>query len=582
MKLPKLSVLSQSRLMTDKFLGYNANLRCSDGEFSEMENMTGALYPVMSPRTARETFYRGSGVNGITSKEALIYVKGSDVVIGNTVIPLGLSTISKPKQLVSMGAYLCVFPDKKYINTKNMTDYGAMEAEAHTHEGNIVTLTLCNADYESYNVKTVGSKAPSAPSNGEYWLDTSKDSAGLKVWNETSGIWVGVATTYVKIQGLWYSDENSPVLNEVFAEGDGVTVSGIESSDDLNGTMIIQAVGRDYIVVTGLINNAVTQKTAVTIERRVPQMDYVCESENRLWGCYYGMKNGETVNEIYASKLGDFRNWNCYEGLSTDSYTVSVGSDGPFTGAITHLGYPLFFKERCIHKIYGSYPAQYSLQTTVCRGVQEGCYRSLQIVNEILYYKSISDICAYDGSLPATVSTALGSETYHNAAAGHIRGRYYISMQDSNDNYHMFVYDTERGMWHREDSTHAEMFAEKDGRLYFINAAGSIDIVDSASYEGVSWSATTGIFGYSYPDNKYVSRFNVRMMLSEDASVEILCEYDSSGDWISQGTIKGNGIGSFTVPVQPVRCDHMRIRFAGTGECKIYSITKILEEGSDV
>ena len=106
--------------------------------------------------------------------------------------------------------------------------------------------------------------------------------------------------------------------------------------------------------------------------------------------------------------------------------------------------------------------------------------------------------------------------------------------------------------------------------------------MDSASYEGVSWSATTGIFGYSYPDNKYVSRFNVRMMLSEDASVEILCEYDSSGDWISQGTIKGNGIGSFTVPVRPVRCDHMRIRFAGTGECKIYSITKILEEGSDV
>ena len=66
--------------------------------------------------------------------------------------------------------------------------------------------------------------------------------------------------------------------------------------------------------------------------RSVPEMDFVIESGNRLWGCKYGVVDGKAVNEIYASKLGDFKNWNCYAGRSTDSYVATRGSDGPFTG----------------------------------------------------------------------------------------------------------------------------------------------------------------------------------------------------------------------------------------------------------
>lgn len=34
-------------------------------------------------------------------------------------------------------------------------------------------------------------------------------------------------------------------------------------------------------------------------------------------------------------------NWNCFEGIATDSYAASVGSDGDFTGCIGHMGYRL-------------------------------------------------------------------------------------------------------------------------------------------------------------------------------------------------------------------------------------------------
>ena len=140
----------------------------------------------------------------------------------------------------------------------------------------------------------------------------------------------------------------------------------------------------------------------------MPIMDYVIECNNRLWGCRYGKnKKGEIVNEIYASKQGDFKNWNCYAGISTDSYAVTVGSDGEFTGAINYGSYPMFFKENYIHRISGSIPSQFVMNTTNCRGVQKGSEKSLAISNEILFYKSSSDVCMYEGSLPSSISTSL-------------------------------------------------------------------------------------------------------------------------------------------------------------------------------
>ena len=54
MEYPILKVKEKARQMTDAFLGYNHNLRISDGEFFEMENMTSDYYPVLAT-TPKET-----------------------------------------------------------------------------------------------------------------------------------------------------------------------------------------------------------------------------------------------------------------------------------------------------------------------------------------------------------------------------------------------------------------------------------------------------------------------------------------------------------------------------------------------
>ena len=608
MKLPTQNELPTTRDLVDVFGGYNHNLRIGNGEFYDMKNLTSSYYPLLAPRSKRGTYIRKYkednkdketqplNPKGIIAKDALCYVDGENFVINDSVIPMGLN--DEPKTLISMGAFVIIMPDKQYINTANLTDFGNIEATV-TIKNNDTTFELCKLDGTGFGNTVVSSTAPDideetieAYKKGEeelpLWLDTSGETHVLKMYAITTDQWTSVATTYIKI--------SSPGIGIPFEVEDAVTISNITADGvtDLNNTMVIWDKGDDYIVVTGILDKKVTQEAdadkPITITRRMPNMDFVIESNNRLWGCRYGVAvNGEVVNEIYASKLGDFKNWYSFAGLSTDSYAVTVGTDGQFTGAITHLGYPIFFKENHMHKIYGYYPANYQVQTTDCRGVQKGCEKSLAIVNEVLFYKSQSAICAYDGSLPTEISSVLGDVTYDNAVAGAIGNKYYISMADTSGKYHLFVYDTKKGMWHKEDETQVLQFCTCRGELYYIElSAETRHVIRSIHGSGkrddteVEWMAETGIMGVDDPDKKYISRIDVRLSLEVGTRVFFMVEYDSLGTWEHLFTMTGTTLRSFSIPIRPKRCDHLRLRIEGIGDAKIYSISKTIEQGSEV
>jgi len=239
-----------------------------------------------------------------------------------------------------------------------------------------------------------------------------------------------------------------------------------------------------------------------------------------------------------------------------------------------------------MHKVYGNYPANYQIQTTACRGVQRGCARSLAIVNEVLYYKARSAVCAYDGSLPVEISSALGDVQYSAAKAGALGNKYYISMQDMNGKHHLFVYDTLKGMWHREDNTNALAFCNFRGDLYYIDGADkkikSVLGSGTPDTSPVKWMAETGIIGTDSPDKKYISRLDVRMYLDMGTRVFFYIQYDSSGAWEHLFTMNGDRLRSFAVPIRPRRCDHLRLRIEGEGGANIYSICKTIEQGSDI
>ena len=580
MKLPILTELDTTRDMIDVFKGYNHNLRIGDGEFYDMENLTSSSYPVLSPRGRRGVYATPSNPQGLIAKDSICFVDGTDFVMDEYRVNMGLSTKAEdcPKQLVSMGAYVIIMPDKKWINTTDLSDFGSIEASVTT--ASKVTFEMCRVDGSAYEGASVSSDEPEDPNNLDFWIDTSTTPHTLKQYSESSAMWMSVATTYVKI--------SASGIGKPFSVNDGVTISGIKEQQlsDLNNTMIIWDKGDDYIVVTGILDTVTTQTDPVTVKRIMPNLDFVVESENRLWGCRYGVAvNGEVVNEIYASKLGDFKNWNCFMGISTDSYAATVGTDGQFTGAITHLGYPIFFKENCMHKVYGNYPANYQITTTACRGVQKGSHKSLAIVNEVLFYKARTAVCAYDGSLPQEISYPLGEIHYSDAVACNHGNKYYISMRDDLNVWHLFVYDTAKGLWHKEDNTRVENFCSCREELYFIADDRKIRTMFGSGEPDmakVKWMAETGVFGTDNPDKKYISKLNIRLSLDIGTRIYVYIQYDSLGEWEYLFTMDGTTLRSFTVPIRPKRCDHMKLRIEGFGDAKIYSIVKTIEQGSDV
>lgn len=592
MAFPKLRVPSASRQMVDVFGGYNHNLRIGDGEFYDMKNLTSDDYPVLSSRGQRGLYIHGTpkSPKGLIAKDALCYVDEGDFVINGERFDMELN--DEPKQMVSMGGYVIILPDKKWINTadkKEAPKWGKIEAEVVTEEP--VTFTPTRADGSAYEAEIMDNKAPGEPADGMLWVDTSATPHALKQWSESAGMWVPIASTYVKIACTG--------IGKAFETYDGIQISGLTGvlktdNDDeyeipelaeLEGSAVVWDKGDDYITVVGILSAARTIVSSITISRKMPEMDFVIECGNRLWGCKYGVAaNGEVVNEIYCSKLGDFKNWSCYMGISTDSWSVAVGTDGPFTGAVSHLGHPLFFKENHLHKVYISPANAHQITETTCPGVQKGCGRSLAVVGNVLYYKSRNGVCAYDGSLPTEISKAFGAVRYENAVAGSVGSKYYISMDDMEGGSHLFVYDSGKGMWHREDDLRADCFCDCRGQLYAISGEKIVSMFGGGKVEEktVEWMAQSGIIGLTTPDMKYISRLTLRLSLPVGSSLRAFAEYDSSGRFVHLFAVHGHGTRAFTLPVRPVRCDHMRLRLEGEGPMKLFSVTKTIEQGSDV
>lgn len=314
----------------------------------------------------------------------------------------------------------------------------------------------------------------------------------------------------------------------------------------------------------------------------IPYMDYVCERGNRLWGCRYGKNSdGDFVNEIYVSARGDFEQWYRFEGDASDSYHLTVGSDGPFTGCAAFGDCTVFFKENCIHKVYGMYPEQFYSVDVEAVGVERGSHRSIVSMDGVLYYKSPHGVCAYDGSLPIEISEPLGNVSYSDAVACGFDGKYYISMKDASDKWHLFVYDIRRQMWHREDDTRMVSADVFEGNMYYSDG-NTIRTVRSDGTEPIKWRCETGVIGDENPERKYMSKINVKMSLDIGSVVRFYARYDSLSEPEHICTLEGDSLQTFTIPIRLRRCDHMSLIIEGEGEAKIYSITKVLEKGSDV
>lgn len=514
-----------------KFGGYNHTAAADNGELWDMKNLTSDYYPLLSPRERRWVYTTIQKPNGFLAHDGLFWADGTGFYADGT---LKGSVTDTKKTFASLGAYIIILPDKKYYN-RLTGEFGSMEASR---------------------------SGPAKLQDGSY-----------------AGESAAANTIYAK-DADWGSS---------FREGDGVTISGCTRHTENNKTVIIREIDGDYLRFyenTFVIDDGGDSET-IQITRSMPDLDFICENENRLWGC----KN----DTIYASKLGDIFNWNVYDGVSTDSFTVDVGSTGDFTACASYLGYPCFFKEEHVYKVYGDKPSNFQVMGSASSGVEKGSDRSLAIAGEVMFYLSRAGIVAWSGGIPQSIAAPFGMQRFKNAVAGSDGTKYYVSMQGKNG-YELFVYDTRVKLWHKEDDTEVIGWGWNE-ELYFLDSSGRIQIsgnarsVPAASVReaSVQWMAEwADFYGYtSYsssssetPEKKTVSKLLIRLELDEGASLKIEMQFDSDGIWQTVKELNAEKKRSYYLPIIPRRCDHFRIRMSGQGECRLYSLVREVYTGS--
>ena len=576
---PYLQQRGRNRSITTDFRGLNLSQGIGDGEWAWMQNMDTREYPAVARRQKRVHVATLNKPNGLCATDRLCFVDGVKFYYNGFYYG---DVEDSEKTLVPMGAKIAIFPDKKLFDT---TTLSFTDMEQKNVSSCTVRVTLAKGDGTPYGEYTEGDTAPENPENGQLWLDTSGDAPVMKTWSEAQGLWVAEATTYVLVSATG--------LGQGLKALDGVTVSGLEEGG-LNGDWILTDAGPDYILFTGILQKALTQAGEVRVERTCPEMDFVVEKDNRLWGC------SSADHEIYCCKLGDPTNWRAYQGVATDSYAVTVGTPGPFTGAAVSGSAVIFFKENCLHRVYGTQPSNFTVYVDNLRGMQQGCHKSAVRVNEYLYYKSVFDVCVYADSEVAGISAALGTESYKNAVAGVCGSRLYLSMEDQEGAWQLLVYDTAAGVWTREDGTHALGFAScltetfmlrADGELYallpgeynkdfFMVGSDYTVYAQEETDEEVSWELRTGEILRELPDHKYIGKIQLYLELGPGARAEVALRRDG-GAWEKVQELSGGDQRRCTLPIYPRRCDRMEIRLTGVGHVRLVNWSKYVGYGSE-
>ena len=605
--------ITNSRSLVRAFGGLNETYACTEAEYSEGVNFSTRDFPALSTRKPRRKLRTLTGLNGMYHLNGLLTVCGRDLVYTSDDRDADAVTcedvvLDGKKTLTGLGTKILIFPDKIAFDTADgsISPLGALWQS----EGQSVKFAPCDASGKTYKVDSCGKEEPEKPTDGQTFLKIEDEehpwsSTGtLEVYSTNSGNWTAVPLEYCRITaagveklfaqwdtvtargtaakqaGMWEELDGDLVVYDVLENG--LRVQAAAKGDFFYGTLVQGADSALWTSMDGRETRSFSVSTPVSMERRVPDLDFVTECDNRVWGC------SSKENVIYACKLGDPTNWFSYRGIAADSYAVTVGSDGAFTGAATCMGYALFFKENTLHKLYGSKPADFQLTSLRCRGVAKNAARSLCVLNETLYYLSPDGVMAWDGSIPVKVSGALdASRLAHaqNAVGGALDGRYYLHVsRDGGGQARLLVYDTERGLWSEEDVCSWDM-ASTGGQLYLWDgqalwAADPDREPDWKSTDGVEkkirFEVTTGDIGLDGAEDRYLSRLTLRLDAVCSSTVEVSVSYDG-GSWEPAADITAEKPhGSYDLSFAPRRHGTLRLRLKGTGQITLRSIAKTM------
>lgn len=630
MYLTPLKPLITTREFTDVWGGLNHNDRISDSEFYDEYGLTADAYPIVKTREAESIitedshearyFAYGSriyriidpGTSGFPPNLKIEYYDESGTTPAWTRIT-GTMTglINSGMDVVISGAYVVVFLETfayeffgnmhialrngYYFNAANEDDdiYHkitplAVDNTIFGNNGGTLNVTLVDGEsLSALNPAPVIIK-PDPPSDGAYWLDTTEKV--LKKYSAELSMWLSVPTSYTKIE--WPTTTGASGFSGI-KEGDTVELSGLTFLDSDIKYWYVHAAGDtetgNYIVVTAVPSAIGDQAIgAATVKRDTPQMEHVCASQNRLWGC------SSLNHEIYASKLGDPTNWHSFQGVASDSYTATVGSAEAFTG-ICAMGQRVYMmKENSVVKVYGTLPSNYQITESNTKGCALGSNHSIAQIGEYLYYLASDGVRRFDGFVSVGISDAFGKLVPADGYAFSDTRRYYLQARRGSDTV-TYIYDVRYGIWHiwdiaREQTPGGLLLYKNDMYRARIGSSGHVfeklsngsGLVPFMAQSGRLMLTLSGRGKASSLSEKYISAIIIRFRLALGSSMDISISYDG-GEFTHYKHYEGTDeICKSVLRFPKGRCDYACLKFEGEGEAELISMMKLITLGSEV
>lgn len=565
MRYRRLRNLSQKESCQTRFGGINLQNGTPLGEWERLHNMTADSFPAVCSAKLRRFRSLPSDMTGFMFKnDSLVYTVTDGIYIDGEKLDLKLS--EGQKKLISMGAYIVILPDWIVINTEDMTANNSIDAVTITG-GTLYEINF-NQTSPTVDIRKL-----------MYYETDASDSALAKL---KKGDRVKLSYTYKGEAMSFVISVDSISTEESYLEEGRAAVIFDTTGNIYKDTRYFfsekQAMTGSRFVAR--FENVTLEKSSEVERAEIPDMDYelIIEHNNRLWGC------SSENHEIYCSKLGDPFNWREYSGISTDSYAVTVGSDGDFTGSTVYNDSVLFFKENCVHIVYGTKASNFTLSTIELRGVQKNSYNSICKSNGLLYYKAPEGIFVFNGSASVRADGRLGEDIKSTAVGVADDNAVYMATDDT-----VYVYDYLHDSWHTEsvDGNDINMLSGHNygGALYLVVKANDsfrlylmrgIDDTMTENEDNVSFELQTGELNRIGAVMRHISK--LRFVIGTDSSYEntafdIQISYNG-GDFKTVYSFDSTGTSPateiFTVPIIPMRCQRMKLKISGRAENPVY------------
>lgn len=559
-----------------EFKGLNKRKVVEEGEMSDMKNLTSDEYPVLAPRKPRGEMELPEGVvlplriMARYEKIALIARDENDQInfyFNGEKVP-EVNNLTYDSQMVAINTRICFFPQKTAISVLQTPTSASIVPGSYISLEETASLSGTAVTISNTDARIV------IPSIKAFAYDDAINISGTLSYTDAQSIAKTMECTV------------SCLIEEVI-------------KDTTNETTELVLPRETFIELTGEGATGIT--LTGEISRTMPDLDYVMEWNNRLWGA------SSEDNTIYACKLGDPTNWQYYQGLSLDSYYAQQGTDGHWTGCAAHSSHAIFFKQNSMARIYGSSPSTWQISNMQCFGVEEGSDRSVVVINDSVFYKSKIGIMVYEGGTPYCISDKFNA-TFRNVVGATEGNKYYASIQ-SGDGFPLMVLDIELGVWHKEDNSRMIDTCNIGNRLYFINHAGesikcgeanaitsewlpcghgaatsgTVQIVNPVNatekMSEMEWMAQFGPFDEFMENRKIYSRILMRLVREAESSVRVYIS-ENEGPWELVNEFKPAQTGGDYIPIIPRRCDRYSIKIEGTGKCVIKSLTRKVRRGT--